>query len=109
MSFLDELRIVEEFGRFRFCEWININDEYCLSIQCGEGKYSVPRTNVDLSEYTDFELAFIYRGSLSTGHDKLLEGFSRKEELKECQEGSIYTYVPKDLIEDLYKYLKKEF
>ena len=39
MSFLDELKIAEEFGRFRFCEWIEINDEYCLSIQCGEGKY----------------------------------------------------------------------
>ena len=109
MTFLDELEIVEEFGRFRFCEWINIDDEYCLSIQCGEGKYSVPRTNVDLSEYTDFELAFIYKGSLSTGHDELLEGFSRKEELQKHQEGTIYTYVPKDLIGDLYKYLKKEF
>ena len=28
MSFLDELRIVEEFEGFRFCEWIEINDEY---------------------------------------------------------------------------------
>ena len=109
MTFLDELEIVEEFGRFRFCEWINIDDEYCLSIQCGEGKYSVPRTNVDLSEYTHFEMAFIYEGQLSTGHDKLLEGFNRKEELQEYREGTIYPYVPKDLIEDLYKYLKKEF
>ena len=30
-----------------------------------------------------------------------------QEELKECQEGSIYTYIPKDLIEDLYKHLKQ--
>ena len=109
MTFLDELEIVEEFMNFRFCEWISINDEYCLSIQCGKGKYSIPRENVDLKEYTHFELAFIYKGLLSTGHDKLLEGFSRKEELKECQEGTIYPYVPKDLIEDLYKYFKKEF
>ena len=109
MSFLDELRIVEEFGRFRFCEWINIDDEYCLSIQCGEGKYSIPRENVNLKEYTHFEIAFIYEGQLSTGHDELIKGFSRKEELQEYQEGTIYTYVPKDLIEDLYKHLKKEF
>ena len=107
MSFLDELRIVEEFGRFRFCEWINIDDEYCLSIQCGKSKYSIPRENVNLKEYTHFEIAFIYEGQLSTGHDELIKGFSRKEELKECQEGSIYTYVPKDLIEDLYKHLKQ--
>ena len=107
MTFLDELEIIEEFMNFRFCEWININDEYCLSVQCGEGKYSITRKNVDLKEYTHFEIAFIYKGSLSTGHDELLEGFSRKEELQECQEGLIYTYVPKDLIEDLYKYLKQ--
>ena len=60
MTFLDELEIVEEFGRFRFCEWINIDDEYCLSIQCGEGKYSVPRTNVDLSEYTFYFATIFY-------------------------------------------------
>ena len=109
MTFLDELEIVEEIMDFRFCEWISINDEYCLSIQCGKGKYSIPRENVDLKEYTHFELAFIYKGSLSTGHDELFEGFSRKEELQEYQEGTIYAYVPKDLIEDLYKHLKKEF
>ena len=107
MTFLDELEIVEEFMDFRFCDWISINDEYCLSIQCGKGKYSIPRENVDLKEYTHFELAFIYEGQLSTRHDELIEGFSRKEELKEYQEDTIYTYVPKDLIEDLYKYLKQ--
>ena len=107
MTFLDELEIVEEIIDFRFCDWIIINDEYCLSIQCGKGKYSIPRENVDLKEYTHFELAFIYKGLLSTRHDKLLEGFSRKEELQKHQEGTIYTYVPKDLIEDLYKYLKQ--
>ena len=107
MTFLDELEIVEEFMDFRFCDWISINDEYCLSIQCGKGKYSIPRDNVDLREYTHFEIAFIYGGSLSTGHDELLEGFSRKEELQEYREGTIYPYVPKDLIEDLYAHLKQ--
>ena len=106
MTFLDELEIVEENGPFRFCEWIAVNDEYCLSVQCGIGKYSIPRENVDLEEYTHFELAFIYEGLLSDGHCKLLEGFRRKEELQKYQEGTIYPYVPKDLIEDLYKYLK---
>jgi len=104
MSFLDELRIVEEFEGFRFCEWIKINDEYHLSIQCGEGKYSIPRINVNLEEYTHFEIAFIYEGSLSDSHTKLLEGFKRKEELQEYQEGTVYPFVPKDLIEDLYNY-----
>ena len=106
MSFINELKIVEEFYGYRFCEWIDINDEYCLSIQCGKGKYSIPRENVSLNEYTHFEIAFIYEGKISTGHNKLLEGFNRKEELQECCEGSIYAYVPKDLIEDLYNYFK---
>ena len=107
MSFLDELEIVEEILDFRFCDWIIINDEYCLSIQCGKGKYSIPRENVDLKEYTHFEIAFIYEGQLSTGHDELIKGYNRKEELQEYQEGTKYPYVPKDLIEDLYKYLKQ--
>ena len=108
MTFLDELKIVKEFMDFRFCDWISINDEYCLSIQCGKGKYSIPRDTVDLREYTHFEIVFIYGGRLSTGHDKLLEGFNRKEELQEYREDTIYSYVPKDLIEDLYAYLKQQ-
>ena len=107
MSFLDELEIVEEIMDFRFCDWIIINDEYCLSIQCGKGKYSIPNENVNLKEYTHFEIAFIYEGQLSAGHDELIKGFNRKEELQEYQEGTTYPYVPKDLIEDLYKYLKQ--
>ena len=107
MTFLDELEIVEEIMDFRFCDWITINDEYCLSIQCGKGKYSIPRENVSLKEYTHFEIAFIYEGQLSTGHDELIKGFNRKEELQEYQEDTIYAYVPKDLIEDLYKHLKQ--
>ena len=106
MSFLDELRIVEEFEGFRFCEWIEINDEYYLSIQCGEGKYSIPRINVDLDQYTHFEIAFIYEGELSDMNNDILKGFKRKEELQEYQEGTVYPFVPKDLIEDLYKHLK---
>ena len=36
------------------------------------------------------------------------KNFVRKEELENCHDGtSIYAYVPKDLIEDLYKFLKK--
>lgn len=106
MSFLDELKVKEEFEIFRLCEWININDKYNLSIQCGEGKYSIPRDNIGLDKYTHFEIAFIYEGALSDSHDKLLEGFDRKEELQKYKEGTVYPYVPKDLIEDLYKYLK---
>lgn len=106
MSFLSELKIVEEIGMFRFCEWIKINEEYYLSIQCGVGKYCIPRKNVDLDKYTHFEIAFIYENELSTGHDELLEGFNRKEDLQKYKEGAIYMFVPKDLIEDLYKHLK---
>ena len=40
MSFLDELRIVEEFEGFRFCEWIEIND-VMLSFSKGEDKYII--------------------------------------------------------------------
>ena len=64
------------------------------------------KKNVYLDKYTHFEIAFIYEGALSDGHDELLEGFNRKEELQEYKEGTIYPYVPNDLIEDLYKYLK---
>ena len=104
MSFLNNLKIVEEYGPFRFCEWIEIKDDYCLSVQCGVGKYSIPRENVDLGQYTHFELAFIYKGTLSNRHDELLKGFNRKEDLQEYKEGTVYMYVPKDLIDDLYNY-----
>ena len=106
MSFLDELKIVEEMGLLRFCEWININDDYNLSIQCGVGKYSFPRENIELDKYTHFEIAFIYEGLLSyNNHEELLEGFDRKAELKQHKEDTVYANVPKDLVEDLYGYL----
>lgn len=131
MSFIDKLQVTYEKEReydiflseeekklyeklfggqrhgMRLIEWLNIDFENALSIQASSMHYCFPKALVDLKDYKEFELAFMYRGEISSGK-KLIENFPRKEELENCNNGtSIYAYVPKDLIEDLYKFLKK--
>ena len=38
-------------------------------------------------------------------YPNILENFHRKDESDECYEGTVFGYVPKDLVEDLYNYL----
>ena len=121
MSFLDNLKITYEGnygeeslfcsglpGGTRLIERININYEYELSIQASEMHYCIPRAFVPLNEYTHFELALICRDRLTRNVD-LLEDFNKKHKLLEHQEGTIYTYVPKELVQELYDYLKNNY
>ena len=48
----------------------------------------------------------IYEGSL-TSNTSIIKDFNRYDELMECFDDCIFNEVPKDLIEDLYRYLKQ--
>ncbi|MGL5569613.1 MAG: hypothetical protein ACRDB9_10260 [Cetobacterium sp.] len=119
MSFIDELKVVEEIslgnkslfnselpGGYRLTEWLNIDSEYNLSIQASEHAYCAPRALIPLDQYTHFEMGLVYNREL-TMDTSLFNGFERKEELLERQSGTIYGFVTKDLIEDLYKWLRE--
>lgn len=88
----------------RICSWIPINKNYHLSVQASALHYSTPRAFVPLEDYSAFEVALIHKGELSS-FKKVLKKFPRKDELN--MDESVLGYVPKDLVNDIYLYLKK--
>ena len=78
---------------------------YSLSIQASEHHYCTPRALLGLKFYEEFELAICYDNEFV--YPSELENFHRKEELDECHEGTIFAYVPVDLVEDLYNFLNQ--
>lgn len=120
MSFLEKIKIIDEMpamnnrksifdnnlpGGVRRCEWLPIDDKYCLSIQASEYHHCIPRGLIPLENYTHFEMALIYEGAMTSNID-IITKFNRYKELMECFDDHIFNEVPKDLIEDLYRYLK---
>lgn len=92
-------------GGLRVLEWLPIDDMFSLSIQASMSHYCMPRAYVDLEEYTHFELAIIYKDRIFYGNPVILNKFSRKDEFMEYFDSGVYTYVPKDLVQDLYDFL----
>lgn len=76
---------------------------YHMSIQCSEHHYCSPRKLIGLNSYDTFEVAIFLENKFV--YPSELENFSRKKELDEYYEGTVFGNVPKDLVEDLYNYL----
>ena len=123
MNFIDELQIIDEMpamnnrkslfnnnipGGIRHCEWLMINEEYYLSIQASEYHYCIPRGLIPLEDYTHFEMALIFEGTITTDMS-IIKGFDRYDELMDCFDDCIFSEVPKDLIEDLYRWLTVKY
>ena len=87
----------------RLFNHINTNSGYRLSIQCSEYHYCTPKKLLGIKYYDTFELAILKDNEFI--YPNILENFHRKDELDECYEGTVFGYVPKDLVEDLYNYL----
>ena len=74
----------------------------------GGTHYCNPRKIMSLEEYQSFEIAIINHYGFVTDMS-MLENFNRLEELMECYMGQVFGYVPKDLVNDLYVYMKTNF
>lgn len=87
--------------------------EYALSVQASEYTYCTPRRNLDdLTDYTHMEMAVMYSDNNGYDYDfvdasRHFLDFPRRDELEQFFEGSVYAYVPVDLIEDLFLHMKK--
>ena len=79
---------------------------YDLSIQCSEHHYCTPRRLNTITTYNTYEVAIFWENIFA--YPSELKNFPRKKELDECYEGSVFGYVPKDLVEDLYNYLNNK-
>lgn len=95
----------EDMG-FRQFEAIRVNDTIWLSIQASYGHYCSPRKTLSKELYTNMELAIFKNDEFApvssvTKNEELINKFD------EYYEGTVYGYVPVELIEELYQDLNK--
>lgn len=96
----------DETAGIRIFKRVSTESGYELSIQCSEFHYCTPRRLNGLNSYDTFEVAIFWQGNFT--YPSELDNFPRKKELDECYEGTVFGYVPKDLVEDLYNYLNNK-
>lgn len=84
------------------------NTPYVLSVQASEYHYCHPRQTIELENYESFEIALINQ---MTGNfvaaKNVFTDFPDNDDLHEYFEGSVYGYVPIELVADLYAHAKK--
>lgn len=106
---LNEQNEAKERGlRFRVLNKVVLGDYY-LSIQGSCSHYCTPRKNLSIEDYSHLELAIFYNetNNWSSVFNIDFNDFKRIDELRECGDGDmVCAYVPVDLIEDFYQYLK---
>jgi hypothetical protein len=96
----------DEDTTFRMFKGIKINDDLWISIQSSYGHYCSPRKTLkNLEEYTGMEFALMTAERNFVGVKDVLPSFSRLFEIDDYFDGSVYAYVPVDLIDDLVKEL----
>ena len=95
---------MEGYGS-RIFHHIKLNEDYRISIQCSASHYCTPRILADIDTYTTYEVAII--GIDGFTNPKELDNFDRKEELDQCCSYGVFGYVPTDLVEDLFNFMRK--
>ncbi|HEX5351704.1 MAG TPA: hypothetical protein VFW58_08755 [Trichococcus sp.] len=92
----------------QFYEAIGLPNDVVLSVQASMAHYSVPKKNVAVEDYEAFELTLTKKGEFVSVEDivkdnSIIEAFKPH---KTSSKGS-YPFVPAEVIEQLYLYLKK--
>jgi hypothetical protein len=97
---------IEETSIVRTFEPIQFGPDLWISIQAGYGLYSTPQqTFKDLDNYSHWEFA-IFNGEGFISVKDILPDFPSLAELDLYFGGSVYAYVPTDLVEELYLVLR---
>ena len=96
--------------KYRQMNWVKAGN-YNMSVQGSSTHYCTPRESILIDYYLNLELAiFNKKGWFDATKSSVLKGFGRYSELIERYEcmgkNSVFSYVPTDLINDLYLYLK---
>jgi len=87
---------------------------YRLSIQGSSAHYCTPKSEGPCHRYTSMELAIFPKGKGGFLHFKkssVMRTFPRYDELVDRMDGkggTVFGYVPVDLIDELYNYLKNK-
>lgn len=110
LEVIDVLKGQEEntnYPPFRVMKSIVVGG-YRLSVQGSEGHYCSPRQTLPIDDYWEMEVAIINgkNAMVNARKSSFLRKFARYLELVDRMDGCRYGYVPVDLINDLYLYLK---
>ena len=119
MNFINQLKItsdtkavnsittLREGYTFRMFESIKINNDTWISIQASYGHYCSPRTTLeDLSEYSCMEFALMSKEGNFLSVREVSPDFPKLNDIENYSNGSTYGFVPVDLIDELFEFLK---
>lgn len=90
----------EEMG-FRMFDRLEIGN-IGLSVQASCNHYCSPRKTLPLEKYATMELA-IFKDDAFVSTDQITKNQTIIDKLKEYDEGTVYSFVPVDIIEELYQ------
>ena len=119
--FTDELNRLGEVGCFdngltlniehRQMHPIPISSNVCMSIQASFGHYCTPKSYklLPLKTYKTMEIAFIASSGQFVDFSVIYPTYPRLSELQLHYGDGIYSYVPVDLIQDVYVFIKKHY
>lgn len=97
----------EDFG-LRMLKGLKISDEINLSIQASYGHYCYPRKTLPLEEYEAMELAIFKNGEFVNVKD-VTNNEIIATKINKYYEGTVYGYVPVELLEELHNDLTINF
>lgn len=100
----DELENCKGEMEFRMFEAVKTNSNIELSIQASYAHYCSPRLTLPVGMYDSVELA-IFRDNEFTSIEEVTQNKELIEELNDYYEGTVYGYVPVEIIEELYQAL----
>ena len=92
----------------RYMQAIQVG-KYKLSVQASKGHYCHPRETMNINFYSSYEMAIITeQGNFLDIHkSSTIRKFPRYSELLGYYDGSIFVYLPTDLLNDLYLFLNQ--
>ncbi|MCA1021586.1 hypothetical protein [Halobacillus litoralis] len=93
-------------GGFRMLQGIKLGNGVHLSVQASSNHYCSPRKTIDLTDYDEMELA-VFKDNQFASVTDVIDNNPLAQKFEEHYEGTVYGFVPVELIEELYQELSE--
>lgn len=110
MEFINKLKELGIFYeheklKIRVYNAISLKNNYDLSIQASFNHYCLPKDTIPIEDYESYEVAIFLQNNIA--EPKELKNFDKYNELQEYKSQCGYSFVPKELVEELYLFAKE--